>query len=106
MPLLYTHGISQRENVSDQGDALFIKQVVYGCVRYKKMLKVFLNALYFKHSSEVSREDYNMYMVRNISSAYWIFVFLTNSRNISSWQIYCYLAAIRLDDLGTSVLIK
>ena len=30
-------------------------------VRYKKMLKVLLTALYFKHGSEVSRDDYGMY---------------------------------------------
>ena len=57
-------------------------QVVYGMVRYKKMLKVLLTALYFKHGSEVSRDDYGMYMV------------------------YAYLAVIRLDDLGASVFTK
>ena len=57
-------------------------QVVYGMVRYKKMLKVLLTALYFKHGSEVSRDDYGMYM------------------------IYAYLAVIRLDDLGASVFTK
>ena len=51
-------------------------------VRYKKMLKVLLTALYFKHGSEVSRDDYGMYM------------------------IYAYLAVIRLDDLGASVFTK
>ena len=55
---------------------------MYGMVRYKKMLKVLLTALYFKHGSEVSRDDYGMYM------------------------IYAYLAVIRLDDLGASVFTK
>jgi hypothetical protein len=59
-----------------------VGQVVYGMVRYKKMLKVLLTALYFKHGSEVSRDDYGMYM------------------------IYAYLAVIRLDDLGSSVFTK
>jgi hypothetical protein len=51
-------------------------------VRYKKLLKVLLTALYFKHGSEVSRDDYGMYM------------------------IYAYLAVVRLDDLGASVFTK
>jgi hypothetical protein len=37
---------------------------VYGMVRYKKMLKVLLTALYFKHGSEVSRDDYGMYVIQ------------------------------------------
>ncbi len=39
-------------------------QVVYGMVRYKKMLKVLLTALYFKHGSEVSRDDYGVYVIQ------------------------------------------
>mmetsp|Transcript_40161 Transcript_40161/g.126368 ORF Transcript_40161/g.126368 Transcript_40161/m.126368 type:complete len:83 (+) Transcript_40161:150-398(+) len=45
---------------SDEGDAVFIRQVVYGSMRYKKLIKVLLTALYFKHGTEVSREDYNL----------------------------------------------
>mmetsp|Transcript_63949 Transcript_63949/g.171310 ORF Transcript_63949/g.171310 Transcript_63949/m.171310 type:complete len:80 (+) Transcript_63949:133-372(+) len=42
---------------SDEGDAVFIKQVVYGCLRFKKFIKVTLTALYFKHGSQVSRRQ-------------------------------------------------
>mmetsp|Transcript_16354 Transcript_16354/g.37349 ORF Transcript_16354/g.37349 Transcript_16354/m.37349 type:complete len:809 (-) Transcript_16354:65-2491(-) len=64
---------------SDEGDAIFIKQVVYGCMRYKKLIKVLLTALYFKHGTEVSREDYNLYMV------------------------FAYITLIRLEDMSVSI---
>ena len=66
----------------DEGDAVFIKQVVYGCLRFKKLNKVVLTALYFKHGTEVSREDYHLYMV------------------------YSYLTLIRLEDMGVPVFRK
>lgn len=66
----------------DEGDAVFIKQVVYGCIRFKKLNKVVLTALYFKHGTEVSREDYYLYM------------------------IYSYLTLIRLEDMGVPVFRK
>ena len=67
---------------ADEGDAVFIKQVVYGCIRFKKLNKVVLTALYFKHGTEVSREDYYLYM------------------------IYSYLTLIRLEDMGVPVFRK
>jgi hypothetical protein len=66
----------------DEGDGVFIKQVVYGCLRFKKLNKVVLTALYFKHGTEVSREDYHLYM------------------------IYSYLTIIRLEDMGVPVFRK
>ena len=66
----------------DEGDAVFIKQVVYGCLRFKKLNKVVLTALYFKHGTEVSREDYHLYM------------------------IYSYLTLIRLEDMGVPMFRK
>jgi hypothetical protein len=67
---------------TDEGDALFIKQVVYGCLRFKKLNKVNLTALYFKHGTEVSREDYHLYMVLS------------------------YLTLMRLEDMGVPVFRK
>eukprot|EP00288_Rhodomonas_lens_P017115 CAMPEP_0177698456 /NCGR_PEP_ID=MMETSP0484_2-20121128/5051_1 /TAXON_ID=354590 /ORGANISM="Rhodomonas lens, Strain RHODO" /LENGTH=780 /DNA_ID=CAMNT_0019209551 /DNA_START=35 /DNA_END=2374 /DNA_ORIENTATION=+ len=67
---------------TDEGHALFIKQVVYGCIRYKKLNKVVLTALYFKHGTEVSREDYHLYM------------------------IFSYLTLIRLEDISIPVFRK
>ena len=67
---------------ADEGDAVFIKQVVYGCIRFKKLNKVVLTALYFKHGSEVSREDYHLYM------------------------IFSYLTLIRLEDMGVPIFRK
>jgi hypothetical protein len=67
---------------SDEGDELFIKQVVYGCIRFKKLNKVNLTALYFKHGTEVSREDYHLYMV------------------------FSYLTIMRLEDMGIPVFRK
>lgn len=41
-------------DATDEGDAVFIKQVVYGCIRFKKLNKVTLTALYFKHGTQVT----------------------------------------------------
>jgi hypothetical protein len=40
-------------DATDEGDVVFIKQVVYGCIRFKKLNKVTLTALYFKHGTQV-----------------------------------------------------
>ena len=41
-------------DATDEGDVVFIKQVVYGCIRFKKLNKVTLTALYFKHGTQVT----------------------------------------------------
>ncbi|KAJ1483220.1 hypothetical protein T484DRAFT_1801018, partial [Baffinella frigidus] len=69
-------------DATDEGDAVFIKQVVYGCIRFKKLNKVTLTALYFKHGTQVSREDYHLYMV------------------------FSYLTLIRLEDMSVAVFRK
>ena len=66
------------KRVGDADDKLFLEQVLYGCVRYKKMLKVFLSSLYFKHGGETQRADYTLYLVLS------------------------YLALLRLQELGFS----
>ena len=61
-------------------DALFVKQVLYGYERYKKMLKVTVSALYAKHAGETNIGDKMMYTV------------------------FAYLILIRLDELGWPAL--
>ena len=41
----------------------FVKQVLYGCVRYKKVLKIFLTAFYHTKRASVSNKDYAMYTI-------------------------------------------
>jgi len=65
-----------RNRVSDPDDQRFVQQVMYGTMRYKKMLKIFLSSLYFKHGGETQRSDYTLYMV------------------------FGYLALLRLHELG------
>lgn len=62
--------------ISDPDDARFVQQVTYGTMRYKKMLKILLSSLYFKHAGETQRSDYTLYMV------------------------FGYLALMRLHELG------
>ena len=57
-------------------EAVFVKQIVYGCVRYKAPLKLFLSSFYYNNSGKTSRNDYMRYMVLG------------------------YLALFRLDELG------
>ena len=66
------------KKIGDADDQRFIEQVMYGCMRYKKMLKVFLSSLYFKHGGETQRADYTLYMVLS------------------------YIALLRLHELGFS----
>ena len=42
---------------------VFIKQVFYGCVRYKHALKTFLSSFYYNNSGKTSRNDYTRYMI-------------------------------------------
>jgi hypothetical protein len=42
---------------------VFIKQVFYGCVRYKDALKIFLSSFYYNNSGKTSRNDYTRYMI-------------------------------------------
>ncbi|OQR95489.1 hypothetical protein THRCLA_07818 [Thraustotheca clavata] len=57
-------------------DRLFLHQVLYGCVRYKDILKVFLSNFYQDNSAKVSRNDYTKFMILG------------------------YLCIFRLDDIG------
>eukprot|EP00742_Colponemidia_sp_Colp-10_P003273 GILJ01003483.1.p1 GENE.GILJ01003483.1~~GILJ01003483.1.p1 ORF type:complete len:810 (+),score=205.76 GILJ01003483.1:57-2432(+) len=65
--------VAEFENVSD---AMFVKQVFYGCFRYKKFLKVFISALLYKFKGSTQRSDSNLF------------------------TIFAYLAIFRLDELG------
>ena len=48
---------------SENADSVFIRQVLYGCVRYKQVLKIFLSTFYHDNSGRTSRNDYTMYMI-------------------------------------------
>eukprot|EP00941_MAST-03F_sp_MAST-3F-sp1_P005564 g5564.t1 len=65
-----------REGVDPTPEQTFIKQVLYGCVRYRKVLKILLSSFYFNNSGTTNRGDYTMYM------------------------IYAYIGLYRLDELG------
>ena len=64
------------KRITDPDDARFVQQVMYGCMRYKKLLKIFLSSLYFKHGGETQRADRTLY------------------------QVLGYLALLRLHELG------
>ena len=51
------------EGTSVEPSKIFIKQVFYGCVRYKDALKIFLSSFYYNNSGKTSRNDYTRYMV-------------------------------------------
>lgn len=59
----HTDDFIRSKRISDPEDQRFVQQVMYGCLRYKKMLKIFLSSLYFKHSGETQRADYSLYTV-------------------------------------------
>jgi hypothetical protein len=61
--------------IGDPVDVKFLHQVVYGCQRYKRLLKVFLSSFYYNHSGEAARSD------------------------ISLYTVLAYLAILRLDEL-------
>ncbi|OQR98004.1 hypothetical protein ACHHYP_09279 [Achlya hypogyna] len=44
-------------------DRLFLHQVLYGCVRYKDVLRVFLSNFYQDNSAKCSRNDYTKFMI-------------------------------------------
>lgn len=45
------------------GSPTFLRQVLYGCVRYKDALRVFLKHYYNDMASSVLRNDFTLYMV-------------------------------------------
>lgn len=60
------HSLEHLGDVDAKGadpDKVFMKQVFYGCVRYKKPLKVFLLNFYHDNAGTTLRSDYTMYMV-------------------------------------------
>eukprot|EP00965_Chrysotila_dentata_P103868 3430084-Pleurochrysis_carterae.AAC.1 len=54
--------VAQLRNADDT-DARFLGQVMYGVTRYKKLLKVFISSLYFKHAGETQRSDQTLYTI-------------------------------------------
>lgn len=51
------------KKIREGGDALFLKQVLYGCVRYKKVLKLAVTHFYSMYSGSLIRSDFDMYMI-------------------------------------------
>lgn len=49
--------------IVDASDVKFLHQVVYGCQRYKRLLKVFISSFYYNHSGEAARSDQSLYTV-------------------------------------------
>mmetsp|Transcript_5900 Transcript_5900/g.11252 ORF Transcript_5900/g.11252 Transcript_5900/m.11252 type:complete len:678 (-) Transcript_5900:239-2272(-) len=62
--------------VPDEKDRLFLRQVFYGLIRYKKLLHVLIQAFYFQNSSVASRSD------------------------INTFTLFAFFTIIRLQDLG------
>jgi hypothetical protein len=65
-----------RWNVREANDETFLRQIFYGCVRYKRMIDVLVTAFYHDNASCTLRSDRDMYCV------------------------YAYLALQRLEELG------
>jgi len=57
-------------------DATFVRQALYGCVRYKAALKALITSFYYVNSATTSRGDYTKYLILS------------------------YLALFRLEELG------
>lgn len=62
--------------VRNEEDATFLRQVFYGCVRYKRLIGAFMSAFMHHNAGTVLRGDRDMYVV------------------------YTYLALLRLEELG------
>ena len=57
-------------------DKVFVKQVFYGCLRYRKVLRIAVSSFYYNNSSKAARADYTKY------------------------TIFAYLAIFRLQEMG------
>jgi hypothetical protein len=64
-PVIMTVDAHVEEELKDfaEADRIFLHQVLYGCVRYKAVLKVFLSNFYQDNSAKCSRGDYTKFMV-------------------------------------------
>ncbi|ETW04034.1 hypothetical protein H310_04420 [Aphanomyces invadans] len=77
-PAIMTVDAHVDEELKDfaQTDRVFLHQVLYGCVRYKDVLKVVLSNFYQDNSAKCSRNDYTKFLIMG------------------------YLAIFRLDEIG------
>jgi hypothetical protein len=62
--------------VRNEEDAVFLRQVFYGCMRYKRLIGILISAFMHHNAGTVLRGDADMYVV------------------------YTYLALMRLEELG------
>ncbi|KAJ3018323.1 hypothetical protein HKX48_002961 [Thoreauomyces humboldtii] len=53
----------EQENVTDEGDRVFLSEVLNGCVRHRKALEVALNSFYSETGERLLRAEYNLYAV-------------------------------------------
>lgn len=89
---LSEHGIVEPE------DVCFLQQVMYGCVRYRRLLKIMTSSLFFKHGGETQRSDATLYTVKLCIAAWRHGSSLTHSPAFG--QVLGYLALLRLSELG------
>ena len=52
-----------QQDPAETQTAEFLRQVLYGCVRYKEPLKIFLVHLFSDLTAKLDRKDYTLYMV-------------------------------------------
>jgi len=69
---------ARRRKVQTASDEVFLRQILYGAVRYKKFLKAFMAAFYFRNGSVASRSD------------------------VHTFTIWAYIALLRLSELTFS----
>ncbi|CAG9464653.1 unnamed protein product [Pedinophyceae sp. YPF-701] len=70
------------KKISNEDDAVFVRQVFYGTVRYKRLIQALLAAFYHKNSGAALRADANLY------------------------SVFAYLALFRLEELTFSMFRK
>jgi len=56
----------KKKKIKDPDVQSFVKEIFFGAERYQKMLKIVVDGLFAKHSSEVNRLDYNLYVVMSL----------------------------------------
>ncbi len=69
---LDSHAAAELDERSDlaENDKIFVKQVLYGCVRYKRALKALITSFYYNNGATTSRGDYTKYMILSYLSLY------------------------------------
>jgi len=61
--------LAPRKKVSSE-DKVFARQVLYGCVRFKVLLRVLLTSFYYNNGATASRNDYTKFLVLSYLSLF------------------------------------